>query len=118
MDRPQATDRRGALRRPCQARGLWWPVSFFTAGIWQAQVCDFSEGGLALTVDEPEEPGTFLVLRTNRPEEALPRLFRMQVMHVTARDRRSWVLGCRFEHQLEAEDLELFAAANDGAVAS
>jgi hypothetical protein len=93
-------------------------VSFFTVGIWQTQVCDVSEGGLSLTVDEPEEPGTFLVLRTNRPEESTPRMYRMQVMHVTHRDRRSWVLGCRFERQLDADDLNIFAPTNDASASN
>jgi hypothetical protein len=45
-------------------------------------------------------------------------MYRMQVMHVTHRDRRSWVLGCRFERQLDADDLNIFAPTNDASASN
>jgi hypothetical protein len=97
-------------------RGLWWPVSVFTSGIWQGQVCDVSREGLALAVDGPEEPGTFLVLRTLRPEDTGARTFRLVVVHSTQRDKQMWVLGCRFDRPLGPQDLESFAPQMDAAL--
>jgi hypothetical protein len=116
LDSDGSAERRGALRRPSRLRGLWWPIRFFSSEISQGEVRDYSTHGLALTVPEPEEPGTFLVLRTIHPEGAVARAFRLQVIRASRMTRNGWVLGCRFDRPLGDDDLAIFTALPDAAL--
>lgn len=68
-----------------------------------ARIVDLSRGGLSLLVKHKFEAGTNLDVTLLTP--LLPRTLGFNVLHVSAIEKRSWLLGGAFTTPLSSEEL-------------
>jgi hypothetical protein len=73
------------------------------------RVRDVSQGGIALVVNRPFQPGTLLSVELPTAEEGSAAL--ACVVHVRPRGEGEWLLGCNFARELADADLRAFGAA-------
>jgi hypothetical protein len=105
-----AEDRSGVERRTSVRYSLDVPAAFChpvaevaNDDCWvAARVHDISRSGLGLMLTHDVDTGKLLALDL----EGIPRLLLAHVVHATAQDDRSWLVGCELVNGLSDEELQ------------
>jgi hypothetical protein len=109
-DQPPGEERRVSVRFPTRLQTAVQPVGPVVLGPWPARVRDISAHGIGLVLPHPLEPGTLLTAELGSPGGDRVRTVLARVVHVTARDRGEWIVGCALVSELSDADLATFQA--------
>ncbi len=71
----------------------------------QGAIRNVTNAGLALVSGQRFPPGTRIVVRMPTTNPWLPDFRLAEVRHFSAAPNGAWLLGCRFEHRLSADDM-------------
>lgn len=77
----------------------------FEGGEIVARVQDISVVGIGILTRQHLEPGTWLVVEPAEPTGCLPPELRAEVRHTSKDDQEYYLVGCRFNRFLTAEDV-------------
>lgn len=106
--------RRAAVRYRCDqlpSRRIFVLESYQTV---RGHILDLSEGGVGLLLPRPIPQGTLLFIDLMGMDIATEHLAR--VAHATPREDGQWLVGCQFEHPLDAGELSLILNASNSGV--
>jgi hypothetical protein len=76
-------------------------------------VCNLSETGIGLSLDQPLEKGTHVVIRMRGPAASSVVTLPSRVMHVSPESDGTWRAGCAFAERLMPETLLALLAEPD-----
>jgi hypothetical protein len=108
--RPPCEERRVSVRFPTSLQAEVHAVRPASPAPWLARVRDISAHGIGLVLPHPVEPGALLTGDVESPSGNLTRTILARVVHVTARARGEWVVGCALVSELSDADLGAFRA--------
>jgi c-di-GMP-binding flagellar brake protein YcgR len=104
-ERTDAADQREWKRFPAEASARYQRVSDDNQAQYLAEVLNISATGVGLLVDQEIENGTLLSVELQNPTGTTKRSMLACVVHVSARGKKQWGLGCNFIRSLSEVDL-------------
>jgi serine/threonine protein kinase len=100
------SDRRVAVRFPCQFETSCQPLERFKGQTWGAEIQDISRTGLRLLARRRFERGTALVVLLHGCEDAFTRTFFVRTVRVQHHSDKTWIIGCEFTRPLSEFELK------------
>src|SRR5438105_2629459 len=107
---PLCEERRVSVRFPTSLQAEVHAVRPASPAPWLARVRDISAHGIGLVLPHPVEPGALLTGDVESPTRDVMRTILARVVHVTARARGEWIVGCALVTELSDADLAVFQA--------
>jgi hypothetical protein len=99
------TERRIALRYPCEADGTWKLLTADDGQPGCVRVRNISTDGLSLRVNRHFAPGILLAITLYDKDRGRVSLA-ARVVHVRRDDNGDWILGCAFIEKLSHQELQ------------
>lgn len=103
VSEPATEDRRCAIRHACGLGISCQPIALVRSAPWPGVIQDVSATGLAVALDYPLPPGTFLALQL--PLSDGMKAVRARIVSARPQLDGGWVLGCTLTHPLQPEEL-------------
>ena len=101
---PKASEQRKA--KPVGLEAFCRSVAAVKDDPWPARVRDLSTGSIGLLLTRRFEPGTLLVIELEKKAKSLSHTLVGRVVHATAHNSGSWMVGCTLANRIADEDLQ------------
>jgi hypothetical protein len=102
---PMGAERRRAVRYSCDLQVNDRLVVSIGTSSWPAVVADISTTGIGLVVGVRHDPGTTLPIDLYCTASGYARSLRVRVVRTQRMADGHWFCGCRFDEQLQHEEL-------------
>jgi hypothetical protein len=93
------------MRRQCGGQSV--PVTAFVGHeVWQPAIHDISPAGIGIVLSESVEPGTLVTVALLNQPANFWHMKVMRVVHATAQNNGTWLVGNRFLQVFSQEQLD------------
>jgi hypothetical protein len=102
--RRPGTERRAAVRYPCDLASSCHTITSRREDAWTAAVKDISRTGIGLLLGRRFEPG--ILLAVELPAEGGSQLLLARVIHARAQGEGVWLIGCALVNPLAEDEVQ------------